>query len=136
VASRRVRHGLRGEYLERRTQPRSGRVLVALEGSPRPAGPRRQQLRPICRRARALCRRSCRPMSGMTLQTMRSAKAIQLVANNYCPPPPRGVNLRNAAFPPFIGSGICPGRAPSDRGFFFMGAAVRMRGTGLQAQAG
>jgi len=47
---------------------------------------------------------------------------------NYCAPTLRGVNLSNAAFPPFIGSGIRPGRAPSDRGFFFSDRLETARG--------
>jgi hypothetical protein len=59
-------------------------------------------------------------MSGMTLQTIRSAKVIGLLAIQLLSGALRGVNLCDAAFPPFIGSGIRPGRAPSDRGFFFL----------------
>jgi len=62
-------------------------------------------------------------MSGMTLQGMRSAKVIGFAAIKLLSAAPRGVNLCDAAFPPFIGSGIGPGRAPSDRGFFFVGLA-------------
>src|SRR5207244_5193243 len=40
----------------------------------------------------------------------------------------RGVNLCIAAFPPCIGSGIRPGRAPSDRGFFFSDRLETARG--------
>src|SRR2546428_10179217 len=71
---------------------------------------------------------AARMMSGMPLQRMHSAKAIGFVAINYCAPTPRGVNLCNAAFPPFIGSGIRPGRAPSDRGFFFSDRLWTARG--------